>query len=86
AHLWNRAICFVANARDSYGYHCALRLASHADPQRPLSARLDQRVPRAQDKELRPTRPEFFFGLCDGMESSKNVRPFVIAISPIKHK
>ena len=58
AHVWNRAICFVANARDSYGYHCALHLASHCYPRRPLPARLDQRVSshRLNTKNLRATR------------------------------
>src|SRR5690606_32948492 len=35
-HLRIRAACCVANARDSYGYRCALRLAFHPDPQRLL--------------------------------------------------
>ena len=49
-HLWIRAFCFVANARDSYGYHCALRLASHPDPPCLLSARLVQSFPRINSK------------------------------------
>ena len=44
-HLRNRAVCGVANARNSDGYCCALRLAAHPDPQRTLSARFVQRVP-----------------------------------------
>jgi hypothetical protein len=35
-HLRSRAVCFVANARNSGGYCCALRLAVHPDPQRTL--------------------------------------------------
>jgi antirestriction protein ArdC len=42
-HLRTRAVCGVANPRHSYGY--GLRLASHPDPQRPLTARLMQSIP-----------------------------------------
>jgi hypothetical protein len=42
-HLPVRAFCGVANPRDSYGYHCGLRLAVHPERQRILSARLIQR-------------------------------------------
>ena len=44
-HLRSRAVCRVANTRNSYGYCCVLRLAALPDPQRPLSARFVQRVP-----------------------------------------
>jgi len=43
-HPRNRAVCCVANARDSYGYHCALRLASHPDPGRRLTVRVIQSI------------------------------------------
>ncbi|NYT25692.1 GntR family transcriptional regulator [Alcaligenaceae bacterium] len=67
-HLWIRAVCFVANARDSDGYHCALRLASHPDPQCLLSARLVQsflkqapnsswRRPHFRSRAIFPSRP-----------------------------
>ncbi len=46
-HLRTRAVCGVANARNSCGYCCALRLAAHPDPQRTLSAQFVQRIPRA---------------------------------------
>lgn len=39
-HLWIRAVCGVANSRDSTSYRCDLRLASHPEPQRPFAARL----------------------------------------------
>jgi general secretion pathway protein H len=39
--LW--AICVVANARHSFGYGCALRLASHPKPRRAPSRGLIQR-------------------------------------------
>lgn len=42
--LRNQAVCGAANPRDSYGYHCGLRLAPHHDPQRPLIARLIHRI------------------------------------------
>ena len=44
-HLRSRAVCGVANPRDSYGYRCGLRLASHPDPQRLLTARGCAEVP-----------------------------------------
>jgi len=37
-----RAPCCVANARDSTGYRCALRLALHPEPWRLLTARIIQ--------------------------------------------
>jgi len=37
-HLRIRAVCGVANPRHSDGYGCGLRLASHPDAQRPLTA------------------------------------------------
>jgi len=40
------AVCGVANPRNSFGYSCGLRLASHPDPQRTLAARVLQSVPR----------------------------------------
>ena len=42
-----RAFCGVANPRDSYGYHCGLRLAAHPERQRILAARLIQRLPNS---------------------------------------
>ncbi|MCL2876724.1 MAG: hypothetical protein FWF12_10675, partial [Betaproteobacteria bacterium] len=39
-----RAVCGVANPRHSNGYGCGLRLASHPDPQRTLTARLIQTI------------------------------------------
>ena len=47
-HLRTRAVCRVANPRDSWGYRCGLRLAAHPDPQRPLAARFVQSFPNAQ--------------------------------------
>lgn len=44
-HLRLRAVCLVANARRSYGYCCACRLAVHPDQQRPVTARFVQRIP-----------------------------------------
>ena len=44
-NLRPRAVCGVANARNSYGYCCALRLAAHPDPQSTLSAQFVQRIP-----------------------------------------
>ncbi len=44
-HLRTQAICCVANVRDGYGYHCALRLASHSHPERLLTARIIQSLP-----------------------------------------
>ena len=38
-HLRSRAVCRVANARNSYGYCCVFRLAAHPDPQRTLGLR-----------------------------------------------
>jgi hypothetical protein len=43
-HLRPRAVCGVANPRDSYGYRCGLRLAAHPDPQRRLTARFVQSI------------------------------------------
>jgi len=43
-HLRSRAVCGVANHSHSDGYGCGLRLASHPDPQRTLTARLIQTI------------------------------------------
>jgi len=43
-HLRSRSVCGVANPRHSDGYGCGLRLASHPDPQRTLTARLIQAI------------------------------------------
>jgi len=39
-HLRTRAVCVVANPRNSDGYCCGLRLAAHPDPQRQLTAQV----------------------------------------------
>jgi len=48
-HLRSRAVCVVANVRNSYGYNycCALRPAAHPDPQCTLANRFGQRLPSA---------------------------------------
>ena len=46
-HLRSRAVCVVANTRNSDGYCCVLRLAPHPDPQRTLAARFVQKIPSA---------------------------------------
>jgi len=50
------ALCGVANARNSCGYCCALRLAAHPDPQRTLSAQFVQRIPG----DMRTAQNTFF--------------------------
>ena len=45
--LW--AVCSVANPRDSYGYRCGLRLASHPKPGRAPLRGLIQRCLRSQN-------------------------------------
>ena len=66
-HLRTRAVCRVANPRDSWGYRCSLRLAAHPDPQRPLAARFVQSLlskkplpspqpsPRGRGSKVRPS-------------------------------
>jgi hypothetical protein len=53
---WFWAVCGVANARHSYGYGCALRLAAHPKPRRADSLRIIQRFLRentnCQDLDL----------------------------------
>gem|GEM_PF-2649211 len=45
-HLRSRVVCCVANPRNSTCYCCVLRLAAPPDPQRTLSARFVQSIPR----------------------------------------
>ena len=44
-HLRARAVCGVANPRNSSDYCCGLRLAAHPDPQRTLTARFVKSIP-----------------------------------------
>ncbi|MCL2871528.1 MAG: transglutaminase-like domain-containing protein [Betaproteobacteria bacterium] len=47
-HLRHRAVCGVATLAHRPAMRCAPRLASHPDPQRPLTARSVHRIPRGQ--------------------------------------
>lgn len=55
-HLRSRAVCCVANPRDSCSYRCGLRLASHPDPQRLLAARGYAEVPKADRMAIEHNR------------------------------